>query len=381
MLSLFPWQLRSPNTRPQELGGSPEPSRGRSKVDLEIIRILGDAIGHVMFHPVPYEFGWIKLRGIPGEEMGMNTAMFFKESFDRPGIVRTAPVPEQHEPSFEMSQEVSQKSHDLGMPNVLQGMKTDVQSDSPSTSRNADRRDRRDLRPSSGNFKNRSLSDKSPGLSDSRDKTKSALVEEDQRDSKPFGLFLYAAMNGASNALFPFHPSPGLLSRASDSSSPFRSRATRYYWDDKRLETSFRSPWRFSGSSKDRSSIRSSRHHLQAPQLSFSSGTYLALRVVRERVLTSRPQLLFFHAPLSIGARNLLNNRLSWLLPTDSVLYPRAQRPVGASVQALFGFHGVSWKHNSAVNGVFLLLLRNSIVWVPCKNIFLNLRLKHLKPG
>ncbi len=243
------------------------------------------------------------------------------------------------------------------MPDVLQGMKADIQSNPPFARRDADDRDGRYLRPSPGDFKNRSLSNGSPGLSDSRDKAKPALVEEDKGDVKPFGLFLYAAMNGVSTVLFPSHPARGLLSVVFDNSNPFRSGATRYYWNDKIPRTSSRSPGRFFGWSKDRFGIRSSSLLRRESGQGFSSGARLASRVVQGQVLDSSHPHRSWRILPSTSARNLPNNLFSRTLPTGSFLYPRVQRPVGVAVQALSGFHGVAW--NQFI--IFLLLLRNSI--------------------
>jgi len=362
ILSPLPWQFRSPDARPKESFRMPEPLSRNPNEFFEIIRIPGDTVSGRMLHVRPYKLIGIKLRGIPREKIGINAGAVFKEPFDRPRLMHTASIPEKHEPSLQMPKKIPQESYDLGMSDILQGMEANIQSDSPFACRNADSGNSRDFRPSSGDFKDGRLADKRPSLFDCWDKAKSALVEENQGDLKLFGLFLYAATCSASNALFPSHRVPWPWSRVSDSLSPFRLGATRCYWDDRKLETSFRSPGRFSGSSKDRSNIRSSRPHPQAHLLNFSSGARLASRAVRERVLISRPHLLFSHTPLSTGVRNLPNNRLSWLLPTDSVLYPRAQRPAGAAVQALSGFHEVSWNHDNTIKGLFLLLLRNSII-------------------
>lgn len=324
---------------------------------LETIRVLGDAISHVMFHPVPYEFGWIKLRGIPGKEVRMNTMMFFKESLDRPGLVRTAPVPEQHEPSFEMPQEVSQKSQDLGMPNVLQRMKTDVQSDSPFTSRNADRRDRRDLRPPSGNLKYRGLSNKSPGLSDSRDKTKSALVEEDQRDFKLFGLFLYVAMNGASIVLFPFHLALWLLFRASGGLSRALLESSKRGQDDKSLRSGHQSLWPLFQASIGQWNSRFSRDLPQAYVPAFVFGARLVSQVYPAPVLISMLYRPSVYVDRSSSTPNLTNNQVPGLSSADSFRYPKALRPAAYAFQALFGFHGVAWNQYT----IFLLLMRVSI--------------------
>ena len=85
---------------------------------LKILRVLGNAVGHVMFHPVPYEFGWIQFRGIPREEVGMNLRVRLEELLDRSRLVRATPVPKEDIPSFEASQQMAQEGQDLGIPQV-----------------------------------------------------------------------------------------------------------------------------------------------------------------------------------------------------------------------------------------------------------------------
>lgn len=325
---------------------------------LEILRVLGNAVGHIMFHSVPYKFGWIQFRGIPGEEVGMNTGMIFEESPDRPGLVRTAPVPEQHKPSFKMPQKVSQESQDLRLPNVLQRMKADIQGDSPFAGRDADRGDSRDLRPSPGDFKNRSFSDSSPGLSDSRDKTKPALVEKDKGNFKPFGLFLYAAMNVASIALFPFHLALWLWSRASDGSSATLAGSSKHDRDDMSLQTDHRSLWPHFQASIGQWNSRFSRDLPQALAQASVSGARLVSQVYPALVLLSMLYRPSVYVDRSSSTPNLTNNRVLGLSSADSFRYPRALRPAAYAFQALFGFHGVSWNQYT----IFLLLMRVSII-------------------
>ena len=325
---------------------------------VEILRVFGNAVGHVMFHPVPYEFGWIKFRGIPGEKMRMNTGMAFKESLNRSGLVRSASIPQDHKPSLQMPEKISQKSQDLGMSDVFQGVKTNIQGNPAFTRRDTDRGDGGYLRPSSGNFKNRGLSDRSPSLSDVRDKAKPALVEEDKRDVKPFGLFLYAAKYGASTALSPSHPVAGLLFQASDDSSAILAESSRHDPDDKSRRSDYPSPWPLFPGSTSQSSNRFSKDLPQAFVSKSLSGARLVSQVYPAPVSISGRSHLFSGAGRSSNKPSLTNNRVSGLFPADSFLYPRAPRPAADAFQALFGFHGVAW--NQFI--IFLLLMRESII-------------------
>ncbi len=62
-----------------------EPFGRASKQAPEIIRVFGNAVGDTSFHARPHELVGIKLRGVSGEKVRMNTGMVFKEPLDRPG--------------------------------------------------------------------------------------------------------------------------------------------------------------------------------------------------------------------------------------------------------------------------------------------------------
>jgi hypothetical protein len=319
-----------------------------------------------MLHLRPHELRRIKLGGVSRKEVGMNPRIAFKESLDRPGLMHSALVPQKNEPSPQVPQEISQKRQDLRMSDVLQRVKADIQIDSPLAGGNADRGDRRYLRPSSGDLKDRGLSPNRPSFPDTRHKAKPALVEEDQRKFKPFGLFLYGATYGASNVLFPFHPALGLLSRVFDNSFPSHAKATRRYWGGRRLGTSFQSPGRFSGLSKDRSSTRSSWHLQPAPLQGSFSGARLASRAVQESILASNPHLLLSHADVSNSKPSFWNNQSVSPYPTDLSLYPAALRLVVSALQAVLGSHGVAWDQFTTKWRNVLLFMRKSITnYVP----------------
>ena len=285
--------------------------------------------------------------------------MVFEESFNRPSLVRTAPVPQKNEPSFKMSQKIAQKGKDLGIPNVFQGVKAGIQGDSRLSGRDANRGDSGYFRPSAGDLKDRRLSNGRPGLSDSRDKTKSALIEEDQRDFKFFGLFLYAAKYVASIFLFPFHLVLWLWSRVSDGSSATLAGFSKHAPDDKPLRNAYRSLWPLFPTSTGQWSSRFLAGLPQAFAPASVSGARLVSQASRARVLTSMPYHRSSFADHPSNTPNLTSNRVSQLSPADSFRYPRALWPAVYAFQALFGFHGVAWRQYT----MFLLLMRESIAF------------------
>lgn len=224
----------------------------------KVIRVFGNTIGHVTFEPVPHELVGVKFRRVPWKEVHMDLPMFLKKGFDCSGLVSRAPVPNKDESPLKVFGQMPEESQDFGSLDIPQGMKARIKFNTPAFGRDTDGRNRRDFSPTAGNFENWSLSFWRPGLSDVGNKTKPALVEENKGNLNPFRLFLYVATDSVSNVLFPFHPSALLSSQVSGNSSPFHLGATRYYWDDRKSETSSRLPWQFSGLSKDRLNNRSS---------------------------------------------------------------------------------------------------------------------------
>ena len=68
----------------------------------------------------------------------MDRGMFFKERLNRPGLVDRTPVPEKNKALFETPEKISQKGLDLGMPDILGDVETDVKTEPLSLGRDAD---------------------------------------------------------------------------------------------------------------------------------------------------------------------------------------------------------------------------------------------------
>ena len=323
----------------------------------EIINIFWGTVSYRAFHVIPRILVGVKLRGISGEVVGMNTPVGFDEPLNRSGFMSGAPIPDKNKAPLEIFKEVPQKGIDLGMPDILGDMKTDVKTNSLSLGRDTDGRDRGYLRPSASHSKDRRLAARRPGFPDRWDKQKPALVEEDKGDFKPFGLFLYAAMNSVSIFLYSSHPVLWLVSRASDSSNPNLEGFSRHGRGDTQRRSSYLLPWRFSSESKVRLCNPASRAQLRESLQGSASVARLAAQGVRERVSTSMPLVPSFFLARSSNKPSLVNN-LSFLPhPADLNLYPAAQRLAGGAVQAVLGSHGVSWNQFS----LFLLLMQMSI--------------------
>ena len=356
-----PRQLGSSNTPPQESWGMFKPVSSLIQKLLKIMRIFRDAVGYGALHVPPDEFVGIKLGSVSGEVIAKNAGLGLKESFHRFGSMTGASVPQKNKTSSQMLMKQFKEPDDLRKTDIL-GMETNIKPHTLLLGRDADRRDRGYLGPSSGNFKNRRLSFRGPGPSDGWNQKKAALIEKHERDPKFFGLFLYAASYNASSAPQLFYPFLWLVSQVSGNSNPFLGEAARYDWGDTLSRNADRSPGQSSVWSKDQSSSRSSKIPLKEARLNSASGARLVSRVFQERVLTSKLGRPSFYDASSTNELNLPTNQLSLPQPTGLSLYPRAKRPIGDAVPALFGFHEVAWKQFIMQLSVFLLLLRKSII-------------------
>lgn len=351
---LSPWQLRGSDAGQKQPFGAFKLLSRLVKIVPEIINIFWDTISYRAFHVIPRILIGVKIRSISGEVVGMNTPVGFDEPLNRSGFVNGASVPDKNKAPLEIFKKVPQKGPDLGMPDILGDMKTDVKTDSLFLGRDADGRDRRDLGPSAGDFKNRGLAAWRPGFPDRGDKQKPALVEEDKGDVKPLGLFLYAAIDSVSIVLPSSHPVLGLVSQASGSSNPSLGGLSRHERGDTERRSAYQSPRRFSSESKARWSSPASRAPRPESLRENVSGAWLVSQADPAPVLVSTPYHLFSYKNHSSSTPNLTNNRALGLYPADSLLYPRAPRPADVAFRALFGFHGVAW--NQFI--VFLLLMQ-----------------------
>lgn len=324
--------------------------------------MLGNTVSRMVFKIRPDELIGIELRRIRRKRISDNTAMTLEESFNSGCPVNHASVPKENKAFPKMSKQKLQETDNFLMANVAIRMETDIQVDMPSVSRDSNSRDSRNLCPMPGAIKNRRLAAGSPCPTNIGNQRESAFVEKDERDATPFGVFLYAATQNASNVLSPSRSVPLPAWLVSDNSSPFPEEFARYDWGDRLPQNFFRLPRRFFESSRDPWNSRSLRPLSEVSGLNSVSDVCLALQDAPAQAWPLAPQRHSFYALHATDEPNLLNNRFSQQQPAGLIPALVAQQRAGGAVQAAFGFHMVSWNHNSTFNGGFLLLLRNSIV-------------------
>jgi len=322
------------------------------------MRIFRHTISHRAFHIRPYELIRVKLRGVSRKMIGINSPTGADESFNRSRFMGSASIPKEHKAPLKMTQDNLKKTDNLRITDILRNMETKVKPDTRPAGRYANRGNCGNLSPSSCDFENGRFSSRCPSLLNRRNEQKSALVEEDNRDIKFSGLFLYAATDNAPTVLSLSHPVPALLSLVSGSSSQAPLKASKHGQDDKIHQTACQLPPRFSVMSKDPLNNHFSSPLLQESGLMNASGARITSQASPEQVSVSRHHYLFSCEDRPNNTLNSTNNRVSQLFPADSILYPRAPRPSAGASQALFGFHVVSWNQYT----IFLLLMQMSII-------------------
>lgn len=323
-----------------------------------------NAVSHMVFKIGPNELIGIELRGIRRKMVGTDALMACKESLNFRRPVNHASVPQEHKTFAKMSKQMLKETHNFSVADVTSRMKTDIKLDTPSFGRDTDGRNSRNLRPMASTVQYGGLSFGRPTLTDIRDQREATLVKKDERDALSFSVFLYAATHSASSVSPLFHSFPLPVLSASDNSIPFLAGATRYDWGDRLPQTFSRLPRKSFGWSRVLWNNHYLRLPLEAPEPIFVSGGRLTWRDAPVQTLPSTHQLLSSGVPYASDEPNLLNSRFSRQQPADSILVLIAQQRAGAAAQAAFGFHMVSWNHDSTFNNIVPLLLRKSITLI-----------------
>jgi hypothetical protein len=355
---LPPWKLRGPDTGSEKSLRASQ-SIGRTlKEPFKMGSVSGNAVRGRALEAGPDEFGRIKFRGVRREAKRSDSPIGPDKALDTARLVDGASVPEKNESTFKVPEKMLEESHGLGSSDVPLDIKANVESKMFSSRGEAERRDRRDLRPASGHSKDRSLAPYTPGLSDRGDKREAALVEENDRDLKLSGLFLYAARYGASTAAPVLSLSPWLAFLASGSSNPLPLALSRRALSDTGLRNASGSLGRFGARSKVPLNSRSLEPRSRELLPTTFSGARLASEDVRGPAwIPTHPVLLSF-ALRSNGVWRRLNNPVSLLYLPALLLDLEARWLAGAAAPAPFGFHGVSLSQYI----IDTLLLRESIV-------------------
>lgn len=357
MLSRPPWKFGSPDTGSKK-SLRPSQSAGRAFKDpFKMGSVSWNAVSGRALEVRPDEFRRVELRGVRRKVEGSDPRIGLNKALDLPRLVDRASIPEKNESSPKVFEKVTEESHGLAPADVLGDVEAKVESKMPSSGRDADRRDRRDLRPVAGHLEDRSLAANAPGLSDRRDKREAAFVEKDDWNLKFPGLFLYAVKYGVSTAAPFLRLSPWPALPASDNSSPWPAGLSIRALGDRKLRNVPRSPELSEAGSKVRWNSRSLGPLSRGPLLATASGARLVSAAAPGRAWEPGLSVLRLFASDSNGEATRLNSPASLRYPPALFPDPRAGWLAGVAVRALFGFHGVSLGQYI----IKTLLLRESI--------------------
>lgn len=309
---------------------------------LKVSEICWNAVGDRALEMVPDEFVWVEFGSIAWKSVGMEAGMSCKKLADHSPLMGFAVIPEQDHRATQVSKQMAQELGHLRGTDVFVRVETGIESDTSFLWGHSNRREGRDLSPSSGTAKIGSLPLGRPGPSDVGDQKEAALIEESQMGAKSLGFFLSAATGNASSARWPLRSFPALFSRASGSSNPTLSKAAIGDWDGKEPQTAPGSLLPLAAWSKDPWYSRNS----MAPSKEFASAPASAARsteqACRAPAWLSDPARLSCAASRAIKTQNLENSRPSW--PPLKALIPSSEVPrlVVGEVLTAFGFHVVA---------------------------------------
>lgn len=236
------------NTGPKKLLGVSDAMHGGAQSASKGDDILGRAIGQRVFGFGPHKLIGIDLWGIGRKLMYMEALALTNELLNDEAPVDRAAIPEQHNWSAQMAQQVVQETDDLHPGNVG-AVETEVKSKPLTRRGDADGGDGRNPLPRIAVSDNRSMADRRPGLAHVRDEEESAFVEEYEMGPKSLGFFLTRATAFSSNVrwLARFSAWPGAPASATSILDP-SSLATHDRSDTESRNVS-RSAWQFAAES------------------------------------------------------------------------------------------------------------------------------------
>lgn len=305
-------------------------------------QVFGNTVGQRPFELIPDKLIGIKFRSITGKPVDIEAGVFCQEFFDHPSLMRSAIVPEQDDGFAQMPPKVLKKPRHLGGTDVFIAVELGIKGDLSSFRGNRERRNGRDFGPASGDTKMGGLSFWCPCANDVRHQEKTAFIQEDQISPQLLGFFLYGATPSASSDRWRIGSFPGLVSLASDNSSPDESETATGDWSGTSHRIPSRLPEQPSFGSTGRWKNPRSKLLSKESWLISSSGWSLVWEGDQEQAWVLRHP----DPPLCIGPSTGLQNcgkSLSFAQqPTRLNHSPAAGGHVGGAVPVAFGFQKVS---------------------------------------
>lgn len=290
----------------------------------------------------PHILRGVKFRCISRKEFRMDPGMFKKPFFDFSAPVDSSTVPEKNNRPSKVPRKSFKKGAYIQARKIVAAT-ADIKGDVPVGWRYRKCAD-------GGNpvlfiemAEERRLSLRCPCAGNMRNKQKAAFVKEYEMGAKPFDLFLYAAIDTASNGRFPLRSFAAHDALASGSSSPFLQGSSRHDWDDSICQTVSLSVRRCVAMSKGPCGNRRSKGPLKETLPVFSSGYWRVSPGVQEWASAEEPLSPSFDR---IGA---IDKQSSWMPPANArlkreIAFPvsRVGSPDGGAVLAVEVFLVVS---------------------------------------
>ena len=210
--------------------------------------ILWRTVGQRVFGFGPDKLIRIELWGIGWKSMHMEPLVLANEFLDDDTPMDGAAIPEQHNRSAQMAQQVTQESDDLH-PGNIGTVETEVESKSLARRGDGDGGDGRNPLPAVAVSKDRGTADRCPSLAHVRNEEESAFVEEYEMGPKSLGFFLTPATPASSSVrwLARFSAWPGVPAFAMSILNP--SSLATHDQSDRECRNVSRSAWQFAAES------------------------------------------------------------------------------------------------------------------------------------
>ena len=210
--------------------------------------VLWRTVGQRVFGFGPDKLIRIELWGIGWKSIHMEPLVLVNELLDDDTPMDSAAVPQQHNRSAQMAQEVTQESDDLH-PGNIGTVEAEVKSKPLARRGDGDGGDGRNSLPAVAVSKDRGTADRRPGLAHVRNEEEAAFVEEYEMGPKSLGFFLTPATPASSSVrwLARFSAWPGAPASATSILNP-SSLATHDHSDRESRNVS-RSAWQFAAES------------------------------------------------------------------------------------------------------------------------------------
>jgi hypothetical protein len=308
----------------------------------KMTQVSWDTIGQGTLKGIPDEFVWIEFWSISGKAVTGQPGMLTDEFFGCCSFMRGTAVPEQHNGTTQMLEQLVEKLSDFGRFDVLVRVKPGIQSDSFSVRGDTDSRDSRNLIPFVRATQDRGLSPRCPCSEYVRNEQEPTFVEKHQVSSEFFGFFLYSAMWCFSNTQSPVRPVLSPSFPVSDNSSQVLSGIAIGGSYDRICQNGSLLPPSPCVESKGRLYIRNSSP-LSVMSVSMPvSAVGLIWVASRTPVSVSRLWNLSSDILSTNGILNSQNIPISGILPADSCSVSVTGWPAGVASPVALDFHGVS---------------------------------------